>query len=131
MFLHCSIIDFEYKNKRDSLISSKEATVLERLNKAMLKISKPIKLENYGKVFWGGSGYVHLVGMISKNIYCSGDNLYVGIKVRNDSRRTVKSILNCLGRRMLSSCSNPIATPTHSYKYCRSKASGLRWLGSC
>ncbi|KAI8910606.1 hypothetical protein DFJ77DRAFT_101717 [Powellomyces hirtus] len=96
------VVQYKHGGKSDSLFRSKEAFVVESWSQAHPRTpDEPIRAKNHRRVWFGGAGEVHIEGTIQKSYFCSGNDVYVELRVRNESRRRVQGIKLSLMRKLL------------------------------
>ncbi|KAI9012799.1 hypothetical protein BC832DRAFT_548054 [Gaertneriomyces semiglobifer] len=96
------VVQYQMNGKNDSLFRSKEAFVVENWKTNRRDVTDdPVRARNHRKVWFGGAGEVHIEGTVQKSFFCSGSDVYVQLRVRNDSRRRVQGIKLALARRLL------------------------------
>ena len=54
-----------------------------------------MRVRNNRPVWFGGPGQVHLEGAIKTSFFCSGNDVYVEVRVRNESKRRVSLTFGC------------------------------------
>ncbi|KAI9092801.1 hypothetical protein DFS34DRAFT_276046 [Phlyctochytrium arcticum] len=96
------VIQYQQNGKSDSLFRSKEAFVVEnwKANHSMV-VDRPIRARNRRKAWFGGSGEVQLEGTTQKSFFCSGNDVYVEVRVKNDSKCRVQGIKLSLVRKLM------------------------------
>ncbi|KND03682.1 uncharacterized protein SPPG_01150 [Spizellomyces punctatus DAOM BR117] len=96
------VVQYKQNGRSDSLFRSKEAFVVENWKANHMDITdEPIRAKNHRKVWFGGAGEVQLEGTIQKSFFCSGNDVYVELRVKNDSKRRVQGIKLSLIRKLM------------------------------
>lgn len=94
-------VHVEYNKSRFRLTQTQEAHILENLPKSIHENSKSLKATTKGAPFLGRKGNVKLSALLQKSRFASGDNIYVAVKVRNTTARSVRGLKIELIRRII------------------------------
>ncbi|KAI8592016.1 hypothetical protein BDZ88DRAFT_409323 [Geranomyces variabilis] len=101
-YLVTGVVQYQRHGKSDSLIRSKEAFVVESWSQAHSRNGDdPVRARNHRRPWFSGGGEVHIEGTIQKSCFTSGSDVYVELRVRNESRRRVQGIKLALVKKLL------------------------------
>ncbi|KAJ3396058.1 hypothetical protein HDU92_004183 [Lobulomyces angularis] len=94
------VVVYHYNKRTETMFTSSDAFVVESFTSVALPPPLPQKVSRQKRSIKGDIGEVFITALLEKSLYCSGNDIYVQLQVKNYSKSKVRLKLN-LNKKLL------------------------------